>query len=252
MARPDSRRRVEGDRPGGKVLRPRNSRSAGAPASAAAIAGPPWPQGRVYVTDRQTDPRAGGTGPLLRLADGPQPVDVQLRLHLPRRRLHGRARGPASPSTTAGPMPWAPWGTCTAWMRPAGKLLWKKQPGVDYKIRMPIWGIAAAPLVDGELVIVQLGADGGVPRGLGQEDRRRALAGAGRSRRPIRPPSSSSRPAAACWSAGPGDNVVGLESGHRQGPLEVSLPAGADGHQRSHARRFAAIGSSSRLSTTAR
>ncbi len=26
-----------------------------------------------------------------------------------------------------------------------GKVLWKKQPGVDYKIRMPIWGIASAP-----------------------------------------------------------------------------------------------------------
>ena len=42
-----------------------------------------------------------------------------------------------------------------------GKLLWKKEPGVDYKVRMPIWGIASAPLVDGELVIVQIGgADG--------------------------------------------------------------------------------------------
>ena len=39
-----------------------------------------------------------------------------------------------------------------------GKLLWKKEPGVDYKVRVPIWGIAAAPLVDGERVIVQIGA----------------------------------------------------------------------------------------------
>ena len=43
----------------------------------------------------------------------------------------------------------------------SGKILWKKQPGADYRIRMPIWGIAAAPLVDGELVIVQLGGEEG-------------------------------------------------------------------------------------------
>jgi outer membrane protein assembly factor BamB len=43
----------------------------------------------------------------------------------------------------------------------SGKLLWKKTPGVDYQIRMPIWGIAAAPLVDGDRLIVQIGAAGG-------------------------------------------------------------------------------------------
>jgi outer membrane protein assembly factor BamB len=42
----------------------------------------------------------------------------------------------------------------------SGKVLWKKEPGVDYKIRVPMWGIAAAPLVDGDRVIVQLGAEG--------------------------------------------------------------------------------------------
>lgn len=40
-----------------------------------------------------------------------------------------------------------------------GELLWKKDPGVDYNIRMPIWGIAAAPLIDNDKVIIQLGAD---------------------------------------------------------------------------------------------
>ena len=39
-----------------------------------------------------------------------------------------------------------------------GKLLWKKEPGADYRVRAPIWGIAAAPLVDGDAVIVQIGA----------------------------------------------------------------------------------------------
>ncbi len=40
-----------------------------------------------------------------------------------------------------------------------GKVLWKKDLNAEYKIRMPIWGIAAAPLVDGKLVIVQIGGE---------------------------------------------------------------------------------------------
>ena len=39
-----------------------------------------------------------------------------------------------------------------------GHVLWKKLPDVDYHLRVPTWGVAAAPLVDGELVIVQIGA----------------------------------------------------------------------------------------------
>ncbi|MCX5682497.1 MAG: PQQ-like beta-propeller repeat protein [Planctomycetota bacterium] len=39
-----------------------------------------------------------------------------------------------------------------------GKLLWKKEPGADYRVKVPIWGIASAPLVDGDAVIVQIGA----------------------------------------------------------------------------------------------
>ena len=42
-----------------------------------------------------------------------------------------------------------------------GKVLWKKDLLTEYKIRMPIWGIAAAPLVDGDRVIVQIGGEDG-------------------------------------------------------------------------------------------
>jgi outer membrane protein assembly factor BamB len=41
----------------------------------------------------------------------------------------------------------------------SGKLLWKKDPGTDYKIRPPVWGMCAAPLVEGTLVIAQIGAE---------------------------------------------------------------------------------------------
>ncbi|MEX2112035.1 MAG: PQQ-binding-like beta-propeller repeat protein [Pirellulales bacterium] len=42
----------------------------------------------------------------------------------------------------------------------SGKVLWGKDTNAEYKIRMPIWGIAAAPLVDGDLAIVQIGGEG--------------------------------------------------------------------------------------------
>jgi outer membrane protein assembly factor BamB len=40
-----------------------------------------------------------------------------------------------------------------------GEVLWKKDLNSDYKIRMPIWGISASPLVDGNNVIVHIGGE---------------------------------------------------------------------------------------------
>lgn len=42
-----------------------------------------------------------------------------------------------------------------------GKILWKRDLNADYKIRMPVWGIAASPIIDGDLLIVQIGGENG-------------------------------------------------------------------------------------------
>jgi len=42
-----------------------------------------------------------------------------------------------------------------------GRVLWSKDLDKEYHIRMPEWGIAAAPLIEGNLVIVQLGGSNG-------------------------------------------------------------------------------------------
>jgi len=42
-----------------------------------------------------------------------------------------------------------------------GDVLWSKDLYTEYKIRMPIWGIAASPLVENGLVIVQIGGKDG-------------------------------------------------------------------------------------------
>jgi len=43
----------------------------------------------------------------------------------------------------------------------SGEVLWKKDPVVDFKIRVPIWGVAAAPLVEGDLVVLHIGGGDG-------------------------------------------------------------------------------------------
>ena len=42
----------------------------------------------------------------------------------------------------------------------SGVVLWKKDLNKQYKIRMPIWGIAAAPLIYDDLVILHIGGEG--------------------------------------------------------------------------------------------
>ena len=38
-----------------------------------------------------------------------------------------------------------------------GDLVWKRDLNTEYNINMPIWGIACAPIVEGENLIVQIG-----------------------------------------------------------------------------------------------
>ncbi len=42
-----------------------------------------------------------------------------------------------------------------------GKVLWSRDLAAEYNIRMPNWGIAASPVVEGDLLIAQIGGDGG-------------------------------------------------------------------------------------------
>jgi len=57
-----------------------------------------------------------------------------------------------------------------------GKVLWKKDPVADFKIQMPIWGIAAAPLVEEDLVILQIGGKGACVVALDRKTGRRRWA----------------------------------------------------------------------------
>ena len=42
----------------------------------------------------------------------------------------------------------------------SGKLIWKRDLRTEYRIRMPKWGIAAHPIIEGDLLITQIGGTG--------------------------------------------------------------------------------------------
>ncbi|MGD9721402.1 MAG: PQQ-binding-like beta-propeller repeat protein [Pirellulales bacterium] len=90
-----------------------------------------------------------------------------------------------------------------------GKVLWSKDCNKEYKIRMPIWGIAAAPLVEGELVIVQIGGEGACLVAFDKrtgEERWRALDDNASYSAPLIVEQAARR-VLVCWT---GDSVAGL------------------------------------------
>ena len=94
-----------------------------------------------------------------------------------------------------------------------GTVLWKKRIcWTEYKIRMPIWGISAAPLVDGDLVIVQIGGEGACVVALDKLTGAEKWKAAQTTTPPTPPRSSFARRVAACctvcWT---GDSVAGLD-----------------------------------------
>ncbi len=92
----------------------------------------------------------------------------------------------------------------------SGEVIWKKDLDADYQIRMPNWGIAAAPLIYDDLLIVQIGGEqaclvaldknSGAEKWKSLDDRTSYAA-------PIMV-RQADRDVLVCWT---GDNVVGLD-----------------------------------------
>lgn len=93
----------------------------------------------------------------------------------------------------------------------SGKILWKRDLQTDHSIKMPIWGITAAPLVEGNLLLLHIGGTGGacivaVNKDTG-EDVWKALNDRGQYSTPI-VVKQGGQGVAICWT---GDSVSGLE-----------------------------------------
>jgi len=92
-----------------------------------------------------------------------------------------------------------------------GDVLWSRNLKAEYSLSVPIWGIAAAPLVEKDLVVVHVGGKGGAcliafDKVSGQE-RWRALSDRASYSAPIIIPQAGKR-VLVCWT---GDSVSGLD-----------------------------------------
>jgi len=176
----------------------------------AGYSGPTVAAGRVYLTDRHTDPQP---------SERVLAFDAQTGHALWTFRYEcdyndvGYAAGPRAAVSIADGRAFAlgTMGHLHCLDAASGQVLWQKTPGVDYQVRVPIWGLAAAPLVDGQQVIVQIGgADGACLVALDVKtgaERWRALADNASYSAPIIITQTGQR-VLVCWT---GDNVVGLD-----------------------------------------
>ena len=158
--------------------------------------GPTVADGRVFVTDRMVEPEQiervhafdEKTGePLWTHGYDCQYVGV------------GYTAGPRASVTVDGDRAYSlgTMGHLFCFDAATGKVLWSKDCNTEYKIRMPIWGIAASPLVDGDLVIVQIGGEGACLVAFDKKYRRGTLASTRRQRLVLRADHRSSKPANA-------------------------------------------------------
>jgi outer membrane protein assembly factor BamB len=120
--------------------------------------GPTVAAGRVYITDRQTEPTqvervhcfdASSGKPLWNQTYACPYVGV------------GYAAGPRAAITindgraySLGAM-----GNLFCFDAATGKILWQKDLKSQYNIQMPMWGIASAPLIDGQRLILNIGGE---------------------------------------------------------------------------------------------
>jgi len=172
--------------------------------------GPTVADGRVYVTDRQTQPTQ-----VERVLCFDWKTGKELWSHVHDSIYKGiqYTAGPRASVTVVDGRAYAlgTMGHLCCLDDADGRLLWKKDPGTDYKVRVPVWGISAAPLVEGDLLIVQLGAgDGACIVGLDRktgEERWRALDDPTSYSAPVMITQAGQR-VFVCWT---GHNVAGLD-----------------------------------------
>lgn len=122
-----------------------------------------------------------------------------------------------------------------------GAILWKKNLNEDYQIRMPIWGIAAAPLIYDDLVILHIGgSDGACVVALDKksgDEKWRALRDRAQYSAPV-VVQQAGVDVVVVWT---GDSIAGLdpESGDvywrvpmtpKNMPIGISTPVVHDGH----------------------
>ncbi len=177
---------------------------------ASGYSGPTVAEGRVYVTDRVVEPKQVER---VHCFDSKSGEPLWNHSYDCTYRDVGYTAGPrASVSVDDGrAYSLGSMGDFFCFDAASGKVLWNKDLNAEYKIRMPIWGIAASPLVENDLVIVQVGGEGAC---LVAFDKRtgaeawRALDDQASYSAPIMIEQAGRR-VLVCWT---GDSVVGMDA----------------------------------------
>jgi outer membrane protein assembly factor BamB len=172
--------------------------------------GPTVAKGRVYITDRLTSPARlervhcfdATTGKIIWSYDYPCEYKSVEHEDGPRASVTIDAKRAYSLGTM---------GHFFCFNAENGNVIWNRNLFTEYKIKMPLWGLSASPLVEGNLVIVQIGGRGGAcvvafDRVTGQE-KWRALDDSASYSAPIVIEQAGKR-IVVCWTA---ERLVGLD-----------------------------------------
>jgi len=103
----------------------------------------------------------------------------------------------------------------------SGEVIWAKDLDADYAIQMPIWGLAASPVIEGDSLIVPVSGKEGYLVAFDAasgEERWRALDDRGNYSAPIVVDQAGER-VVVCWT---GDRIVGVDAG--DGALHWEYP----------------------------
>lgn len=177
--------------------------------------GPTVAKGRVYVTDRQTDPEQVER---VHCFDEQTGEPIWSFTYPCRYRRISYVAGPRACVTIDEGRAFAlgAMGNLHCFDAVKGEVLWKRDLNEDYQIlasdRMPIWGIAGAPLIHKNLVILHVGGSEGaclvaLDKQTGKEEWR-ALNDRAQYTAPVII-DQAGQPVVLCWT---GDSVAGLDA----------------------------------------
>ncbi len=118
--------------------------------------GPTVAAGRVYVTDRLTDPNQLER---VHCFDAMTGKNIWSHSYKCTYKKVGFPNGPRASVTVDDNRAYSlgTVGHLFCFDAQNGNVLWSKDLKAEYKIKVPIWGIAAAPLIENDMVIVQVG-----------------------------------------------------------------------------------------------